>query len=295
MKCQRDITKHACICVNIPVISNSWVDNLVLGIRPDVVNPLGVVQDLVDGGDGKHLDGGNLALLVAPEQPGTGLPVLDIAHGDQVSDRRLGVGVVGVGLALLGVQVPVDLGTLLLGGDEELGVVDVVLRQSDGGPKESTVVAVDSLTSRLLVTATGSVGNTRGPGVAGEPITASGDGEVGVLGRWVDDVSCEPVDKVLVLGQPGGVVLGNDGSNSEEVSVVEVVVVVVTVTKVDTRVGSAGLVNNTTPRGLVSGRSSGGRLEPVVERSLEVVGDIRDQFSMANSLTVRIRVSKSAS
>lgn len=75
----------------------------------------------------------------------------------------------------------------------------------------------------------------------------------------------------------------------------EVVVVVVSVTKVDTRVGGTGLVNNTTPRGLVSGRSSGGRLEPVVERGLEVVCDLRDQVSTADSLTVSIRVSISVS
>jgi hypothetical protein len=147
--------------------------------------------------------------------------------------------------------------------------------------------------------------------VACEPITASGDGEVRVVGRWVDDVSIrsihwldkytrgeeekaekdvpsKPVDEVLVLGKPGGVVFGNDSSNGEEISVVEVVIVVVTVTKVDTRVGCASLVNNTTPRGLVRGESSSGRGEPVVKGSLEVVGDIRDKSSLADSLTVVI-------
>lgn len=174
---------------NIPVISNGGVDNLVLSIRPNIVHPLSVIQHLVDGRNRQHLDSRNLALLSAPEQPSTRLPVLDIAHRDQVSDSGLGVGVVGISRALLGVQVPVDLGALLLSGNEQLGVVDVVLREGDGGPEQGAVVAVDGLAGGFLVTAAGSVGDTRGPGVACEPVTAAGDGEVGVLGRGVDDIT----------------------------------------------------------------------------------------------------------
>lgn len=176
------------IVKNIPFIRNGRVDNLVLGIRPNIVHPLSVIQHLVDGSNRQHLNSSNLALLSAPEQPGTRLPVLDVAYRDQGSDFGLGVGVVGVSRALLGVQVPVDLGALLFSGNEQLGVVDVVLGQGNGGPEESAVVAVDGLAGGFLVTAAGSVGDTRGPGVACEPVTAAGDGEVGVLGRGVDDV-----------------------------------------------------------------------------------------------------------
>lgn len=174
---------------NIPVIGNGWVNNLVLGIRPNIVHPLSVIKHLVDGRNRQHLNGRNLALLSAPKQPSTRLPVLDIAHRNQVSDSGLGVGVVGVSRTLLGVQVPVDLGALLLSRNEQLGVVDVVLGESNGGPEEGAVVAVDGLAGGFLITAAGSVGNTRGPGVACKPVTAAGDGEVGVLGRGVDDIT----------------------------------------------------------------------------------------------------------
>jgi hypothetical protein len=85
--------------------------------------------------------------------------------------------------------VPVDLGALLFGSNEQLGVVDVVLRESNGGPEEGAVVAVDGLAGGFLITASGSVGDTRGPGVACKPVTAAGDGEVGVVGRGVDDIT----------------------------------------------------------------------------------------------------------
>lgn len=89
-----------------------------------------------------------------------------------------------------------------------------------------------------------------------------------------------------MLSQPRGVVLGNDGSNSEEVSIVEVVIVVVTVTKIDAGVGCASLVNNTTPGGFVSGESSSGRGKPVVEGRLEVVCDIGNKGGLSNSVAI---------
>lgn len=96
----------------------------------------------------------------------------------------------------------------------------------------------------------------------------------------------KPVDKVLVLSQPRRVVLCNDSSDSEEVSVVEVVVVVVTVTKIDARVGCASLVDNTAPRGFVRREGSSGRGKPVVEGCFEVIGDVRDESGLSNSFTV---------
>lgn len=160
-----------------------------MSIRPDVVNPLSVVQDLVDGSDGEHLNGSNLALLRTPEKPSTRLPILDVTHSDQCSDSGLGVGVVGISCALLRVQVPVDLSTLLLSSNEQLGVVDVVLGEGNGSPEESAVVAVDGLAGGFLITAASSVGNTGGPRVACKPVTAAGDGEVRVLGGGVDDIT----------------------------------------------------------------------------------------------------------
>lgn len=84
---------------------------------------------------------------------------------------------------------PVDLRALLLSRNEQLGVVDVVLGEGNSGPEEGAVVAVDGLAGGFLVTAAGSVGDTGGPGVACEPVTAAGDGEVRVLGRGVDDIT----------------------------------------------------------------------------------------------------------
>jgi hypothetical protein len=89
-----------------------------------------------------------------------------------------------------------------------------------------------------------------------------------------------------VLSEPRRVVLGNDSSNSQEISIVEVVVIVVTVTKVDARVGCASLVDNTTPRGFVRREGSGGRGKPVLERRLEVVCDVGNQSSLSDSITI---------
>jgi hypothetical protein len=114
---------------------------------------------LVHRGNGQDLDGGDLAPLAAPEQPGTRLPVLDIAHGDQAAHLGLWVRIVAPVLVGLRVEVPVDLCGLLLGGEQELGVVDMVLRQRDRRPEQGAVVAVDGLAGRLLVPAPGSVGD----------------------------------------------------------------------------------------------------------------------------------------
>lgn len=84
---------------------------------------------------------------------------------------------------------PVDLGTLLFGSNKQLGVVDVVLGEGHGSPEEGAVVAVDGLAGGFLIAASSSVGNAGGPRVACKPVTAAGDGEVGVVGRWVDDIT----------------------------------------------------------------------------------------------------------
>ena len=59
----------------------------------------------------------------------------------------------------------------------------------------------------------------------------------------------------------------------KEVTVVEVMIIVETVTKVNIDIGSTGLVDNTTPVGLVSRDSRRSTIEPVGERSLEVLDD----------------------
>ena len=84
---------------------------------------------------------------------------------------------------------PVDLRALLLCGDQELGVVDVVLRECYRCPEKGAVVTVDSLAARLLVPAPGPIGDARRPRVPGEPISTARNGEVGVQQRRVDDVS----------------------------------------------------------------------------------------------------------
>ena len=57
-----------------------------------------------------------------------------------------------------------------------------------------------------------------------------------------------------MLIQPRPVKLGDDGGDSEEVAIVEVVVVVVPVPEVDVHVRCAGLVDDAAPRGLVRGQ-----------------------------------------
>jgi hypothetical protein len=83
---------------------------------------------------------------------------------------------------------PVHLSTVLLSSKEEIGIVDIICGQCDGGPEESTVIAIDSLAGGLLIATSGSVGDTRSPRVASEPITAASDGEEWVIWRRIDDV-----------------------------------------------------------------------------------------------------------
>lgn len=66
---------------------------------------------------------------------------------------------------------------MLLSSKEEFGIVDVVCRQRDGGPKERAIVSVHCLTGGLLVAATGPVGDSRCPRVTRKPIAAAGDWE----------------------------------------------------------------------------------------------------------------------
>lgn len=106
--------------------------------------------------------------------------------------------------------------------------------------------------------------------MAGEPITAAGDGEVGIAGGWVDDVSAqlisifltghmynsrnlprEPVDVFLVLTQPTAVVLCNDSRDSQKVPVVEVVIIVVSVPEVDVDVVGSRFADDAAPGCLV--------------------------------------------
>lgn len=89
----------------------------------------------------------------------------------------------------------------------------------------------------------------------------SGDREIRVAGRRVDDVSKEPIDGGCVLVHPSAIVLGDDSSRRQEIAVMEVMVVVEPVSKVDVNVGRAGLADDSTPVGLISGLIRRSRVE----------------------------------
>lgn len=68
------------------------------------------------------------------------------------------------------------------------------------------------------------------------PIKISPLGEDGVLVAWIGDISHKRVDIVLVGVYPGWIEMSDDGSSKNMVTIVEVMVIVVCVTKVNTSV-----------------------------------------------------------
>jgi hypothetical protein len=100
--------------------------------------------------------------------------------------------------------VPVDLRGLLLRRDQKLRVVDVVLRERDRRPEKRAVVPVHGLAGGLLVPAPRTIRDARRPGVAREPVSAAGDGEVGVLRRRVDDVPKHTISLARSIHQGPG-------------------------------------------------------------------------------------------